>query len=302
MIEVLFGESEGGAMKVAKHYRKPDFNRSSTAYFGRKPTKEELDKWFEGQAVGGDSTEVVCLPFLLDIGDITVPVESEYRKELMLELYTITGFGDADTHKSLVDDTWDRYLHEIERLKSYALQGEAIRLWYSQAPYSLCGFYYACSLLKEYHCKVSAIKLPHHLQISDTEIQQNTSWGEITAGKFYQYLPFEQALPGSEIRFFASCWDELKEDQSVLRAVINGRVIGVPEDFYDPIIRKEIPEEEFVMAYLIGTIMGKYPFGIGDYWYAKRINRMIERGELVVLQKQKEIYRQVLIKQQRESI
>lgn len=296
MIEVMFGESESGAMKVAKNYRKPDFNNGAIGWIGRKPTKEEFDKMFDGQAVGGNSSEVVCIPFLLDIGDITVPIESEYRKNLILDLYTITGFGDENTRKSL-EDAWDKYLGEIERLKNYASQGEEMRLWYSNAPYSLCGFYYVCNLLKKYNCKISAIKLPHHIQLSDTEIKMSTFWGEIAAGEFYQYLSLEKALSASEIRLFASFWDELKEDKSTLRAVVNGRVIGVLDDFYDHIIRKEIPDGEFVMARLIGNILGKYPLGIGDWWYAKRIKRMIELGELVVIKKQKEIYSQVLKKQ-----
>lgn len=295
MIEVMFGESEGGAMKVAKNYRKPDFDSGAIGWIGKKPSKEEFDKMFAGEAVDGKSTDVVCIPFILDIGDITVPIDSEYRKNLIFDLYTINGYGDENTLKSL-DDTWDKYLKEIQRLKNYATQEECIRLWYSDAPYSLCGFYYVCNLLRQHDCKVSAIKLPPHIQLSDHEIQFNTSWGEIAAGKYYQYLPLEKVLSPCEIRSFASKWIELQEDKSTLRAVVNGKVIGVPEDFYDFIIKKELPVDEFVMASLIGNIFGKYALGIGDYWYAKRINKMIELGELIVVKKQKEIYRQVLKK------
>ncbi len=70
----------------------------------------------------------------------------------------------------------------------------------------------------------------------------------------------------------------------------------MPEDFYDHIIRKELPEGEFTVGHLNGTILGKYPIGVGDWWYAKRINRMIELGELVIVKKQKGIYGQVLIR------
>lgn len=76
----------------------------------------------------------------------------------------------------------------------------------------------------------------------------------------------------------------------------------MPDDFYDHIIRKEILDGEFVMARLIGNILGKYPLGIGDWWYAKRINRMIELDELVVVQKQKEIYSQVFKKRERQTV
>ena len=123
-----------------------------------------------------------------------------------------------------------------------------------------------------------------------------TSWGEMHAGKFYKFLPLEKELSSCEIQFFTSNWVELKEEKSTLRAVVNGKVIGVPEDFYDHLIRKEIPDGEFIMARLIGKILGKYPLGVGDWWYAKRINKMIEDGELMVVQKKKETYSQVLKK------
>lgn len=308
MIEVLFGESEGGGMKVAKHYRKPDCHSASAiGWIGdKKPTKEEFDrmkeefdKLHEGKAVGGSSAEVVCLPFQLDIGDIRIPADSEYRKELIRELYTMNGIEIGNSLKWF-EDAWNKYLRELERLKTFAAGGEALRIWYSNAPYSLCGFYYVCSILRDYGCKLSAIKLPQYTLLSDNVIQFFTSWGEIDAGRFYEFLPLEKELSTCELRTFASKWTELQEDHSLLRAVVNDQLIGVPNDFYDHIIRKELPDEEFIMARLLGTVIGKYQLGIGDGWYAKRIIKMIEQGELEVVQKQKEIYHQVLKK--RKSI
>ncbi len=295
MIEILFGESEAGGMKVAKNYRKPDFVNGTIGWIGKKPSKEEFEKMFDGDAVGGNSSEVICIPFMLDIGNINVSIESEYRKKLIFDMYAINGMEDNRTLKDL-EDTWKKYLNEIERLKDYANQGEAIRLWYSDAPYSVCGFYYVCNILSEYNCKIYTIKLPQYMQLSDNTMQFYTSWGEINAGKLYKFLHLEKELSSFAIRSFASKWIELKEERSTLRAVVNGKVIGVPENFYDHVIRNEIPDGEFIMGRLIGNILGKYPLGIGDWWYIKRINKLIELGELMVVQKQKEMYRQVLKK------
>ncbi|WP_027625647.1 DUF3658 domain-containing protein [Clostridium lundense] len=295
MIEVLFGESEGGAMKVAKNYQKPDFDNGATTCFGKKLNKYEFEKMFDGKAVGGNSSEVICIPFMLDIGDINVSIENEYRKELIFDMYTINGIDDTSISEDL-EDVWKRYLNEIERLKNYAAQGETIRLWYSDAPYSMCGFYYVCSILREYSCKIFVIKLPQYMQLSDNIIEFYTSWSEIDAGMFYKFLPLEKELSSREIQSFTYNWAELKEEKSTLRAVVNGKLIGVTEDFYDHIIRKEIPNGEFIMARLIGNILGKHPIGVGDWWYAKRINKMIEDGELMVVEKKKEIYGQVLKK------
>lgn len=297
MIEVLFGDSESGAMKAAKNYQKPDLKNSGISWIGEKPNKKELkkifDKMSDGKAVGGNSQEVVCLPFLLDIGDINMPIESDYRKNLILDMYRI---DEADRKNAIRElEERERYIKEIERLKNYASAGEDIRIWYSNAPYSMCGFYYVCNLLEEYNGRTSVIQLPEYIQ-SEDEIRFYVSWGEIDAGKFYQFLPLEKELSSEEIHFFSSNWSRLKEENSLLRAVINGKVIGVPEDFYDHIIRKEITGDEFVMAQLIGKIMSKYPLGIGDGWYVKRMNRMIEQGELVVVENHKEVYSQVLKK------
>lgn len=295
MIEVLFGESECGAMKMAKNYRKSDFHNGVPGWIGSKPRKEEFEKMFEGKAVGGSSSQVICIPFMLDIGDINVPIESDYRKKLIFDMDTINGMDDDSTLKVL-EDTWKKHLSEIERLKNHAIQGEAIRLWYSDSPYSVCGFYHVCSILRDYNCKVFAIKLPQYIQQADNTMQFFTSWGEINAGKIYKFLPLEKELSSLEVQSLAYHWIELKEEKSTLRAIVNGKLIGVPEDFYDYIVRKEVMNGEFTIGRLIGNVLGKHPLGIGDWWIAKRINKMIEGGELMVVQKKKEIYSQVLRK------
>ena len=293
MIEVMFGESEGGAMREAKNYRKPEYQDGATAWFGRKPGKEEFDRMFDGKPVGGDASQVICLPFMLDIGDISVPVESEYRKNIILDMYTTNRMDDTDLSAEY-EAAWNRYINEIARLRQFAKEGESIRLWYSDAPYSLCGLYHVCSLLEKQDCKISVVKLPSHMSLSDTTLQVFTSWGEVEAGKFYQFLNLEKELNVCERREFARRWMELKEENAPLRAVINGTLTGVNEDFYDFVIRKELPEGEFVMARLIGAILGKYHFGVGDWWYAKRIDEMIAQGEIEVVEERKELYRRIL--------
>ena len=60
MIEVLFGESEAGAMRMA----------------ARKYKKK----------LGND---VICLAFLLDIGNIQEAVDSTYRKNFIFNFYAL---------------------------------------------------------------------------------------------------------------------------------------------------------------------------------------------------------------------
>ncbi|WP_291648346.1 DUF1835 domain-containing protein [Clostridium sp.] len=50
--------------------------------------------------------------------------------------------------------------------EEYASKGEKLRIWYSNAAYSLCELYYVCNFLKKYKCKILVIKLPSYMKFS----------------------------------------------------------------------------------------------------------------------------------------
>ena len=72
MVEVLFAESEAASMKAGK----------------KKSLKRE-----PAERVEETPEEVICLGFLLDIGDIRENVDSAYRKTLIYDLYTQEAWG-----------------------------------------------------------------------------------------------------------------------------------------------------------------------------------------------------------------
>ena len=116
MVEILFGDSESGSMKVAKCKNAVE-----------KRTGEVI--W-----IPGSSDEVICLGFLLDVGDIKEPVDSTYRKKLL----------DSVFHHDFCGDS---YCKELKRLESFLREGQAVRIWYSDAPYSRCGYYFVSHFL-----------------------------------------------------------------------------------------------------------------------------------------------------------
>jgi hypothetical protein len=74
------------------------------------------------------------------------------------------------------------------------------------------------------------------------------------------------------------------EENAPLRAIINGKIISVQEDFYDFIITRNLPDKNFIMSRFIGELLGEYNLGISDSWYALRIDKMIEDNKLVVVE------------------
>lgn len=75
----------------------------------------------------------------------------------------------------------------------------------------------------------------------------------------------------------------LQAENAPLRAMVNGGLRSVPEDFYDPWILREIAaqEETFYEGRLIGAVLEKYRLGIGDAWIALRVEAMVRAGKLI---------------------
>ena len=96
MIEVLFGESEAGAMRMA----------------ARKYKKK----------LGND---VICLAFLLDIGNIQEAVDSTYRKNFIFNFYAQEQWGKDIEMESSLRKAGEAYQEELDRFKQYLQYGIA---------------------------------------------------------------------------------------------------------------------------------------------------------------------------------
>lgn len=290
MIEVLFSASEGFSMRLAKNYSGSDYKAGTVGIIGGKGKSKgmKLRRLPEGKPVGGNKEDVVYVDMCLDIGDLSRPIDSGYRKKLIMSLDKMPYSNEADFDIEYYEDEWKRHTAQLYRLQELIHQKEAFRIWYSDNPYSLCGFYFMCSILQNQGCQVTTIKLPDHKESLDLNMPQASSWREISEEEMYKFLPLEKQLTDLEIQFYANRWNELKEGKSALRVIIDGELRGVSEDYYDDIIRKEIPDGKFKLAKVIEKLMVKYPRGPIDAWYTMRILEMINNGELNMIKKDKE--------------
>ena len=170
----------------------------------KKPPKRQDSGWLEGTA-----EEVICLGFLLDIGDIREAVDSQYRKDLIYSLYAQEQWGKDPELDEELRNLAECYINEMARLKNYLDDGEQIRIWYSDAPYSICGFYQLCSILTKYDNSIQVVKLPQYC-VRDNVIISYKNWGEIAAEEFAGFLPYEKKLSRQELRLYNSLWNELE--------------------------------------------------------------------------------------------
>ena len=283
MIEVLFADSESASMKAAKStviYSKADGPTSVFIAGKKKPPKKEHSGWLEGS-----TDDVVCFGYMLDIGNIQKDIEGHYRKNLIFSML------DMETEEE-IQNYADSFM-QMQRLRIYLEAGESIRIWYSNAPYSRCGLYHLCNILHCHENEIHLVELPEYVVHGKTIVFYR-NWGEVAAEEFAGFLSGEKILSKDEIQMYAFLWNELVEENSPLRAMVNGKMIGVPENFYDFMIFNRLTIKPVKECRLIGDIIGHNQVSIGDWWYAKRIQHFIEEGLIKVLEDAKRPYARLI--------
>ena len=221
----------------------------------------------------------------LDMEDIREPL-GEARRELLRRWY--------DGNDEAADRDWQETLEGADHLRALG-SGDAVRIWVDHTPASACGLLHAAYLLKDTKAAVSVVSLPHWRERPDGVVETYLGWGEVEPELFGHFLSREEPVPPLILNVMASRWRELQQENAPLRAVVNGHVRSVGEDFYDGLIRKHIPAGQTKIANIIGNVLGQERPGIGDAWLVERIRWMLSTGELRMVEENSEwFYRSVV--------
>lgn len=286
MLELCFDMSTRGALRVAQHcgrggkgavgvivaasdqgdpaVAEQEARRAAEAF---RRHQEELER--EAIPLGGDPGDVMTLSLGLDMGDIREPL-GEVRHQLLKQWYDWDEVADRD---------WGRCLEAAEHLKAVG-PGETVRIWVDHTPHSVCGLLHAASLLEKTGAAVSVVFLPPWRERPDGVVETYLGWGEVAPELFGRFLSYEMPMPPLALGAMVHRWEVLQKENAPLRAVVNGQIRSVEEDFYDGLIRKHIPAGQTKIANIIGNVLGQEWPGIGDVWLAERIRWMLSTGEL----------------------
>lgn len=262
MIDVLFGDSAAGGLKSTREFH------------------EEL-------------SEIACLGFMADIGDISESMFGEYRANLLFEMLYQRQWGSDPEMEEELKKLGAHYTKEAGKVKRAVEHGEPVRVWVSSAPYSICGMLWLSGLLAKHKAEVYAVELPR-FTVNGSSLTRFSGWGECEPKEFAKALRLARRVSQVELMANSAEWHRLKKENSPLRAVITDRVVSVPEDFYDFLILKYLDDTPVTEAMLIGKILGENQLGIGDWWYAQRIERYIKNGRIAVVEDNAERYARVI--------
>lgn len=175
MIEVVFGESACGSLRVAQNYGKGKYRGGAVSVFiqdsDRKASAEEIraaqlraeaqarEAWENAIPMNGQQKDIYCFSLALSIGDISDGGIGERRREVLRHLLSIDPSVDLREQADInLQNTAAALSDLIERY----VAGEAIRIWYSHNPDELCGMYWLMSQLRLFNLQtpIYLVKLP----------------------------------------------------------------------------------------------------------------------------------------------
>lgn len=142
--------------------------------------------------------------------------------------------------------------------------GETVRIWYSDQPDEMSGLYWFAAQLECWEVpadRVVLVKLePWVLQ--EDRVAGYREWGEVEPGEWGKHLSSRKTVSQAFPTGISRRWKELQGEHAVLRAVVDGRLCSVPEDFYDPWIRKAADEQEDEVAFLFSVYYNEKQCGL----------------------------------------
>lgn len=278
MIELAFGESAAGSLKAAKSCGfYGDLSGPVAIIGGSDEEKTEClkkcESEFPDKPMAGSPADVEALTLALDIGDISdTDGGMDRRKSLLDTLFAC--------YPGVADEIWKTNLRALCRLQGAKKEREPVRMWVSRNdPAEMCGLYFVCRFMADSAVPLSVVFIPPYLE-KDGCITSFRSTGELSPREFSGFSSCEERISECGRAAYANMWSELVSENAPLRAVVNGGVKSVPEDFYDFAIRANLPDTELRVAQLIGKTLN-YISGVGDIWLFLRIKSMITSGEIL---------------------
>ncbi len=319
MLQLCFGDSIKGTLKCAPHMgstlggatavvissSKPLDNPLKKAAFAvyrtvaepfykHRAQKEQARRCAEAVPVDYEPDDVLALIANLNESSIAGDLMSEARKDYVRAWLCFAPHGDSPATETDVQQYWQACQNDLQVLLTRVQAGEPVRIWCDFTPGSQCGLYAAAALLEDAPCEITVVE-PPELETTG-KVTRRAALGERGPGEVGKLLKYERPLPIAERHALADCWRALQAENAPLRAMVDGKLCSMPEDFYDAVILSKAPTGDFMAAQLIGKVLSECNLGIGDQLIYRRMEQLIKDGKLQKVRQGKGPYADILRK------
>ena len=208
MIEIVFGESACGSLKIAQTYGKGKYRGSAVSVFmrhedGSVPSSDEMKEaqiqaqeqehiaWENAIPLGGKSSDVYCFDMALSVGDISDNGIGEQRKNVLKKMLSVWFVEDLDYQ---VEEKIQKIKTTLSSVIERYVAGEEVRIWYSYNPDELCGMYWLMKQLRPLNCQTTIylVKLPAWEYGKENTMTSKIAWGEVSPGEWGKYITLQE--------------------------------------------------------------------------------------------------------------
>ncbi|HFR4151732.1 TPA: DUF3658 domain-containing protein [Bacillus cereus] len=106
------------------------------------------------------------------------------------------------------------------------------------------------------------------------------SLGEMPPELTLDALQLKKSMSLLTIESLINHWEKWTQTKDVLRIILKGKLVAVPEDYYDLSILENTANEYQKASYVVGNVMGESDQRIGDTYLAYRVYQLIQQGKL----------------------
>ena len=273
MLEVVFSDSAAGSLSVAMGGGRHVGGAVSVSILrsdGRKPTKAKLKKaqreaeeqerrnWTQAIPLEGSRRDVLAFSLALSVGDIQEEGIGPKREAAVSQLMGTY----PDMGKKAAERLLETSRSSLSVLRERVGRGEPLRIWASGNPDEACGLCWIMEQLRAFgfdNLEITIVTLPDFEERSGSIAVQYTGWGEVEPHQWGKLADHGKKLSSAVARVLADQWRELQAENAPLRAVLNGRLVSVPESLYDFVILRELDHERVYGSAGCGQSAGKIP-------------------------------------------
>ncbi len=284
MLEIVFSQTAAGSLKYAASSKgKKTVNFIITKDKNKYRLKPE-ETTTENKPLGIKTSDIYCLSVAMNVGDISEDRPGEKRAEFLMNHLGYLPFD----MEFIKEEYIDYYNKTMEEILSRYKAGEDLRLWYSDNSSESCEMYRLIYRLGEIENggDIYTVKLPPFVY-KNNKVVSYLGWGQVAPEEYCGYLPYTKKQDENFIKAISLMWKNIKAENGELRRVYNGRVMTVPEDYYDCFILKELEKlpDSFKGGQLVGGVLGNWQVAVSDSLIWSRVMKMIEKGQLEIIQK-----------------
>ena len=220
--------------------------------------------------------EEETLPFFshLNIGGIRPDGFAEARRAVIRMM-------NPHASREVWEETWQEECRCFEAILRAAREDGELRVWVSQNPASVCGFFCLMSALEGIDCKLYCLEIPR--SIKKRPAGYDTTWDMLEPPEVLEQLRHQREIGRAAREFLARVWEKLCEENAALRVNEEALIKSVPADHLDGEILAAAPTRgEFSKQSLVGWAMRSRHY-MWPGFIEQRIDAMTEAGLFTVV-------------------